>query len=295
MPSATLQHRFTIAGIAAIVAAMVALVGFSVPLYRLFCAVTGYNGTTQRVASDTATPTGKLVTVYFNTDVAPSLPWSFRPLQRSVSLHLGEQVPAYFEATNNSDQAIVGHATFNVTPDKAGQYFKKVQCFCFNEERLAPHQTVQMPVQFFVDPQIAKDANTDDVDQITLSYTFFRSTRPEGAKDLARLATAAPDPVRGEALFGARCAACHALDRIKVGPPLGGVIGRVAGSAPGYHYSAALAASGIVWEPETLAKWLLDPQADVPGAVMPMAVTDAASRRDIIRYLQTAGSAPKTF
>ena len=116
------------------------------------------------------------MTVFFNTDVAPGLPWRFEPVQRKVVVHLGEQIPVFFEAENRSDHDIVGHATFNVTPDKAGIYFKKIECFCFSDERLNAHQKVEMPVQFYVDPKLASDRGTEDVDQITLSYTFFRSS-----------------------------------------------------------------------------------------------------------------------
>ena len=193
MPTPRLQRTLTIAGVLFVIAVMVTVVSFSVPLYRLFCAVTGAGGTTQRATSDTATQSAKLVTVYFNTDVAPGMPWTFEPVQRSVTLHLGEQAQAFFRATNNADRPIVGHATFNVTPDKSGIYFKKIQCFCFTEERLGPHQTVEMPVQFFVDPRLGTDPDTTDVDQITLSYTFFESKNPAGAQDLARLAASPPE------------------------------------------------------------------------------------------------------
>jgi cytochrome c oxidase assembly protein Cox11 len=264
---------------------MVGLVSYSVPLYRLFCAATGAGGTTQRVAADTANVAARTVTVLFNTDVAPGLPWSFEPVQRSVTLHLGEQATVYFTATNRSDRPIVGHATFNVTPDKVGIYFKKVQCFCFTEEKLDAHRTVQMPVQFFVDPRMGADPATGDVADITLSYEFFESKKPEGAQDLARFASGPPDASHGAALFAANCAACHALDRNKVGPALAGIIGRKAGTAPGYPYSAALQKSGIVWNADTLTGWLSNPQVYVPGALMPMAVGSAQDRRDIIAYL----------
>jgi cytochrome c oxidase assembly protein Cox11 len=285
MPSPSLKRALPIAGSLFAIAVMVTLVSFSVPLYRLFCAVTGAGGTTQRASADTAARSAKLVTVFFNTDVAPGLPWAFEPVQRSVTLHLGEQTQAFFRATNQSDHPIVGHATFNVTPDKSGLYFKKIQCFCFTEERLGPHQTVEMPVQFFVDPRLGTDPNTTDVDQITLSYTFFESKNPAGAQDLARLAAAPPSAADGQDLFAARCAACHALDHAKVGPPLGHLIGRTAGTAAGYPYSAALKASGITWTPATLASWLTNPQVFVPGALMPAPATTAQDRADIIAYL----------
>jgi cytochrome c oxidase assembly protein Cox11 len=285
MPSPRLQRTLTIAGLLLAIAVMVTLVSFSVPIYRLFCAATGAGGTTQRVARDTAAPSAKLVTVYFNTDVAPGLPWRFEPVQRSVTLHLGAQTLAYFRATNLSDHPIVGHATFNVTPDKSGLYFKKIQCFCFTEERLGAHQTVEMPVQFFVDPRLGTDPDTTDVDQITLSYTFFQSKNPQAAQDLARLAATPADPAEGAALFTAKCAACHALDHNKIGPALGHLIGRKAGTAPGYPYSPALAAADLAWTPANLATWLANPQAVIPGALMPAPATTAQDRADIIAYL----------
>ncbi len=205
---------------------------------------------------------------------------------RKVRLRLGADTVVFFEAENLSDQPIVGHATFNVTPDKAGPYFKKIQCFCFEEERLDPHQTVEMPVDFFVDPKIAQDPSTQDVTEITLSYTFFRSEKPKGAADLSRFVNAPPDPVAGGKLFATQCSGCHTLDAAKIGPPLAGVVGRRAGSVPGYPYSAALAKSGIVWTPAALERWLAGPQADVPGALMPMAVPDPATRQAIIAYLR---------
>jgi cytochrome c oxidase assembly protein Cox11 len=180
----------TLAGLCAVVAVMLTLVSYSVTLYRLFCQATGAGGTTQRVAAATAPVSGRIVTVSFNTDTAPGLPWRFRPLQRQVQVHLGQESLALFEAENLSDQTLVGHATFNVTPDKAGLYFKKIQCFCFTEERLGPHQRVEMPVSFFVDPALAADRGTQDVREITLSYTFFLSRDPAKAQDLSRFGAA---------------------------------------------------------------------------------------------------------
>ena len=281
-----MKKWLTVSVLLAAIGVMTTLVSYSVTLYRLFCQVTGAGGTTQRVASDDAEHSDRTVTVYFNTDVAPNLPWRFRPQQRSVVVHLGDETPVFFEAQNLSDHTIVGHATFNVTPDKAGIYFKKIECFCFTEESLSAHQTVQMPVEFFVDPRIGTDDNTRDVTSITLSYTFFESTRPDGAQDLARFDSGKPDPVLGEKLFAAQCGGCHALNSARVGPPLGTVFGRQAGTAPGYPYSPALAKSGITWSEAALDKWLAGPQADVPGALMPMAVANPLMRRDIISYLR---------
>lgn len=271
--------------VALIIGTMTTLVSYSVTLYRLFCSLTGAAGTTQRVAADTVQRSNRTVTVFFNTDVAPGLPWRFVPAQRKVVVHLGEQVPVFFVAENRSDHAIIGHATFNVTPDKAGIYFKKIECFCFSDERLNAHQKVDMPVQFYVDPKLASDRSTEDVDQITLSYTFFRSSRPEDVKDLTRFTTANAE--LGATLFEAQCSSCHELDKAKVGPPLAGVVGRRAGSISGFPYSEALAKSGIVWSEQALDKWLAGPQIYVPGSVMPIAVPAEAVRRNIIAYLKT--------
>src|SRR5689334_4108149 len=127
----------TVAGLLATIGGMVGLVSYSVTLYRLFCELTGYGGATQRVAANDSVPSGRTITVRFNADVAPGLPWRFRPVQQSVELRLGQDTVVFFEAENLSDEDIVGRASFNVTPDKTGPYFKKIECFCFTEERLA--------------------------------------------------------------------------------------------------------------------------------------------------------------
>jgi len=284
------RHRpgkwITVAGLAAILAVMVTLVSYSVPLYRLFCAATGFGGATQRATAASDKVSNRVVTVRFTTEVAPDLPWRFGPEQPQVKVHLGEEKLVFFSAQNLSDRPIVGHAAFNVTPTKAGIYFDKIQCFCFTEERLDPHAKVDMPVDFFVDPKLGTDPETREIDTITLSYTFFRSKDPEGAKDLSRfVAGDEPDPRRGKALFAERCAACHALDRNKIGPMLGDVVGRHAGVVPGYAYSPALRQAAIDWSAQTLNRWLEGPQQFVPGARMPVRVPDATMRRDIIAYL----------
>src|SRR5579863_4502802 len=266
---------------------MTGIVAYSPTLYRMFCAATGYGGTTQRVLSDTAAISPKTITVEFDSSVAPGLPWRFEPVQRDVTVHLGEQTLVYFTAENTSDEAIVGHATFNVTPPASGIYFNKIQCFCFDEERLDPHEKVKMPVVFYVDPAFAKDPEMNLVSTITLGYTFFRSAKPANAKDMSRfLANATPVAAHGQALFAERCASCHALDRNKIGPMLQGVVGRRAGAAAGYDYSAALKNAGLVWSADNLDHWLTNPRAFVPGAKMPVRVLDEPSRRDIVAYLQ---------
>jgi len=277
----------TVAGLCLAVGVMTTAVSYSVTLYRLFCQATGAFGTTERAASNDTTRSARTVTVSFNTDVAPGMPWRFVPVQHSVTVHLGEEALVFFEAENLSDHPIVGHATFNVTPDRVGLYFKKIQCFCFTEERLGPHQKVEMPVDFFVDPRMETDVDAKVVHDITLSYTFFESRQPEGAQDLARFEKRPPDPAAGRTLFATVCSACHAADQNKAGPLLEGVMGRRAGSVPGYPYSAALLQAGITWDAGTLDQWLAGPQHFIPGAQMPYSLPDAIRRRDVIAYLET--------
>ena len=286
----------TVAALGAIMAAMVGLVAYSPTLYRLFCEATGFGGATQRADAATGSVSDRAVTVRFDANVAPGLPWRFQAEQREVRVRLGEEKLVFYSAENLTDEPIVGHATFNVTPTKAGIYFNKIQCFCFDEERLGPRQKVDMPVSFFVDPKLADDPGTREIDTITLSYTFFRSTNPASAKDLSRFAgSAEPDALRGEQLFAQRCGACHALDRNKSGPKLGGVVGRVAASVSGFNYSPALQEASVNWSAEELDRWLADPREVAPGTRMIVRVLDPTTRRDIIAYLEKqSGSALTT-
>jgi len=163
----------TVVVLASVVVGMLGLTAAAVPLYRLFCQVTGYGGTTQRAE---AAPGGELeqtITVRFNADIDPDLPWSFQPEQRQIEVRVGEQNLAFYGARNRSDHPIVGQATYNVTPFKAAPYFSKIACFCFDEQVLQPGEEVDMPVSFYVDPGILSDPDTQDVRTITLSYTFF--------------------------------------------------------------------------------------------------------------------------
>jgi cytochrome c oxidase assembly protein subunit 11 len=157
-----------------VVTTMLALAYASVPLYRLFCQKTGYGGTTQVALAPSAKVVDRIITVRFNADVHRDLPWHFRPLQTDMKVKIGENALAFYESQNWADYPICGMATYNVTPDKAGIYFNKVACFCFEEQILSPHQRVDMPVQFFIDPEFANDPELKDVNTITLSYTFFR-------------------------------------------------------------------------------------------------------------------------
>jgi cytochrome c oxidase assembly protein subunit 11 len=162
-----------------VVCGMVGLSFASVPLYQLFCAVTGYGGTTQVSAEKSATITDRDMRVRFDATTMPGLPWNFQPVQREVRLKVGENAVAYYRAKNTSDETFTGVATFNVTPQKVGQYFQKIECFCFSEQTLKPGESADMPVAFFVDPSISDDPNMNDVKTITLSYSFFSAPSNE--------------------------------------------------------------------------------------------------------------------
>ena len=162
-----------------LVAAMIGLAFVSVPLYRLFCQVTGFGGTTQRAGADAAPgPIGPTIGVRFDATTSRALPWRFAPVDTHRRVAIGERNIALYTARNLSDRPVTGTATFNVTPSQAGQYFTKIQCFCFTEQRLAPGQEVSMPVVFFVDPAILDDPVAREIDEITLSYTFYPVDQP---------------------------------------------------------------------------------------------------------------------
>ncbi len=174
-----------------VVCGMVGLAFGAVPLYRLFCQVTGFGGTTQ-VAEEAPAEIGeRVVTVRFNADTARDLPWHFKPEQREMRVRVGEMAMAVYSAVNRSERALVGSSTFNVTPLKAGVYFNKIECFCFEEQTLAAGERAEFPVSFFVDPEIVEDRRLDDVSTITLSYTFF--ARGEGVTEAALAPDAAGD------------------------------------------------------------------------------------------------------
>jgi cytochrome c oxidase assembly protein subunit 11 len=158
----------------AVVVGMVGLAFASVPLYRVFCAATGFGGTTQRATAAPTQISDKLITVRFNTETAPDLTWIFQPEVHEVRVHPGEQRQVFFRAVNRSHHTLTGTATYNVTPAKSGIYFDKLQCFCFTEQTLAPGESKDMGVTFFVDPDIVHDPETQDVTTITLSYSMFR-------------------------------------------------------------------------------------------------------------------------
>lgn len=150
----------------------------AVPLYRAFCAMTGYGGTTQRAASAPAAPGKRTLVVRFDSNVGGGLPWRFTAETAQVSVRTGETATVFYRVTNESDREIVATAAYNVTPDQAGSYFDKVSCFCFSEQKLGPHESAEWPVVFFLDPALEKDESMAKVEQLTLSYTFFETKKP---------------------------------------------------------------------------------------------------------------------
>jgi cytochrome c oxidase assembly protein subunit 11 len=157
---------------AAVFFGMVGAAFAAVPIYRAFCQATGYSGTVRRAESAPDKVLDRQLTVSFDTNVR-GLPWEFRAEQRSQSLKLGETKLAFFKVTNHADHPITARALFNVAPDQAGAYFRKLQCFCFSDQTIGAGQTVEMPVLYFVDPKFADDVNTRNFTDVTLSYTFF--------------------------------------------------------------------------------------------------------------------------
>jgi len=155
------------------------VMGFSFkPLYETFCKVTGYGGTTRVAETASETVLDREILVRFDSNVNPSLQWAFEPVERSMSVKLGQKALAFYTAKNNSDTAVVGTATYNVAPIKAAPFFSKLDCFCFTEQKLEPGEEVKMPVMFFVDPLLAEDTRYDDIKTITLSYTFHKVEDP---------------------------------------------------------------------------------------------------------------------
>ena len=168
----TAKYR-TVIMLFSLVFLMTLLVAFSVPLYNLFCRVTGYGGTTSFSESNSLITLDKDITLQFNADVNESINWSFEA-PKDVSFKIGENKLVEYQATNLSNVTTSGTATFNVLPEKVGPYFIKTQCFCFEKQTLEPNQSVKMPVVFYIDPSITEDPAMIDIDTITLSYTFFK-------------------------------------------------------------------------------------------------------------------------
>lgn len=184
---------------ASVAVGMIGLAYASVPLYRLFCQTTGFNGATLRAASPSTLVLDQNVRIRFDANVAPGLDWEFVAVETTAELKIGENALAIYRVTNKASVAQVGSATFNVTPEQAGAFFNKIQCFCFTEQRLEPGETVDMPVSFYVDPAIVSDPDGRHVRAITLSYTFHPVAKPK-----ASAAVGAPVPAgEGETSKGA--------------------------------------------------------------------------------------------
>lgn len=154
---------------------MVGLAYASVPLYDLFCKVTGFNGTPVVRDNNASEITDRVISVRFDSNVAPGLSWSFSPEKPEVTVKLGETTTVYYKVTNTGDKPATGIATYNVQPDLAGTYFSKLECFCFTEQTLEPGETLESAVVFYVDPRLAQDSDVKDLSSITLSYTYFPS------------------------------------------------------------------------------------------------------------------------
>lgn len=149
----------------------------AVPLYRMFCQSTGFGGAVPRASQAPGVVLDRKLTVGFDTNVR-GLPWTFKPVETHQTLNIGETGLAFFTVTNNSDKPLTGRAAYNVSPDQAGAYFRKLQCFCFNDQTIAAHTTMKFPVVYFVDPKFATDIDTKDFTNVTLSYTFFPVAPP---------------------------------------------------------------------------------------------------------------------
>lgn len=181
MPDLNQKNRRSAMVLAGIVAGMIGLSYASVPLYQLFCQVTGYGGTTQvSEAAPGASASASVREVRFNAHVVPGLDWRFEAPKDVFSVRPGEETTIYYTATNLSDAPTTGTSSFNVTPNKIGPYFMKIDCFCFIEQTLQPGESVKMPVVFYLDPEIDDDINTSKTPEITLSYTFFPVKKDEG-------------------------------------------------------------------------------------------------------------------
>ena len=178
----------------AVVFGMVGLAYASVPIYRLFCQMTGFAGTTQRAERAPARTQvlDKIITVRFDANVGPGLAWDFQAVTPTIDVRIGENALAFYRVKNRSDKPVTGTATFNVTPDQAGGFFNKIQCFCFTEQRLEPGETVEMPVSFFVDPAIVHDQDGASINQITLSYTFYPVENPKAQPVKEKAASTLP-------------------------------------------------------------------------------------------------------
>ncbi len=184
-PPSKRRMAITAGIVAGAVAAMTGLSFAAVPLYDMFCKVTGYGGTTQQATAAPTRVLDRTIEIRFDANVSADLPIEFEPVQRIETLRLGQSGLAFYRVRNLSDQPVTAIASYNVAPHKAGIYFQKLECFCFQDQVLAPGESAELPVIFFVDPELASDPDTEEVERITLSYTFFRSA-DEAAASLSQ-------------------------------------------------------------------------------------------------------------
>lgn len=183
-PGRKVNLGLTAAACAVFVAGMVGMSFAAVPLYRIFCAVTGYAGTTQQATRAPDATLDRVIKIRFDANIGNGLGWSFRPAERQVRVKVGAVAEVSFVAENRGTTRTTATAAFNVTPLQVGAYFNKITCFCFTDQTLEPGEKVSLPVVFFVDPSIAEDRNLDVVDTITLSYTFYPA-EPQPTRPLA--------------------------------------------------------------------------------------------------------------
>mgnify|MGYP005989571043 CR=1 FL=1 len=172
----------TVLQLVGVVVTMGALAWASVPFYDWFCRVTGFGGTTGVASATTGEILDKTIKVRFDTSLERDMPWEFKPMQLEMELRIGAEGMAFYEAYNPTDKPVAGQASYNVTPYSAGGYFSKIECFCFTEQTLQPGERVQMPVVFFVDPDIVNDTDAKHTNHITLSYTFYQIDLPDQAQ-----------------------------------------------------------------------------------------------------------------
>ncbi len=190
--SSDTQNRHTLVRLIGVGAFMAAMAWAAIPLYDLFCRVTGYGGTTAQAEVESDTILDRVITVKFDASLAADMPWTFKPVEHEMDIRIGETGLAFYEAHNPTDQVIAGTASFNVAPYSTGLYFAKIACFCFEMQVLQPGETVQMPVTFYVDPDLVDDPDANTTSHITLSYTFHVTDLPE---DYAGLAVNEPNEI----------------------------------------------------------------------------------------------------
>jgi cytochrome c oxidase assembly protein subunit 11 len=190
-PKSTLRRDMMVASVCGVVvAAMIGLSYASVPFYNWFCRTTGYGGTTQVSEKAPDQVLGRTIAIRFDSNVAPGLPWKFEPEENEIKVRIGEVTTAHYKVTNMAAREITAQAGYNVSPPQVGGYFNKINCFCFTQQTMKPGETREMTVVFYVDPSIAKDSDQDDLNTITLSYTFYRIPNPE--KPVAEVPSADP-------------------------------------------------------------------------------------------------------